>query len=270
MPPDDSPSSHLLAALLDVLARTLDGADRDELLGQVCALAALAGWTRAEVHTDERAVSDLTSCTLKADGVRLGVMTAGSDGAPSLPLETIGRVAALVLLLERLRDHTAQRDPLTGLLNQQAVEAALRREVERGYRFGHPVSVLVLNVDRLGAVNSLHGRAAGDACVQAVAEALQRVLRQIDLAARPGSDDFIVVLPGAELDAASEVAERLRCAVASAPLPVSGALTSTIGVATLGEHAANAAALLQAASAAMATGKRRGRNCVTRALPLRT
>jgi len=159
-------------------------------------------------------------------------------------------------------------DPLTHLANRKGFDESLRREVERAYRGILPLSIIVVDVDRLERINEAHERDGGDVAIQTVANVLLDGLRQVDIAAHVGSGHFQILLPGATSAGAREVAERLRCAVAATKIPGVGTVTATFGVAVLNEHAANGAGLMQAAAAALDLGKRRGRNRVSLALPL--
>jgi diguanylate cyclase (GGDEF)-like protein len=193
------------------------------------------------------------------------------DEATVDALRMLGDLAAVAARAARTADGPGAgelTDPLTHLANRRAFEEALRREVERAYRGLLPLSVVVVDIDRLERANQAYGREAGDAAIRRVGQVLQEGLRQVDIAAHAGSGHFQILLPGATSDGAREVAERLRCAVAATKLPGIGAVTATFGVAVLNEHAANGAGLLQAAGAALDLGKRRGRNRVSLAMPL--
>jgi diguanylate cyclase (GGDEF)-like protein len=186
-------------------------------------------------------------------------------------LRKVGEMAAVAMRCARFADALGARDvtdPLTHLANRKGFEESLRREMERAYRGLVPLSVIVVDVDRLERVNQTNGREAGDAAIRTVAHVLLEGLRQVDIAAHLGSGHFQILLPGATSDGAREVAERLRCAVAAAKVPGVGTITATFGVAVLNEHAANGAGLMQAAAAALDIGKRRGRNRVSLALPI--
>lgn len=195
-------------------------------------------------------------------------------GLISEAIDLVGRltpVVAVALQADRFREairRTAMRDPLTGLVNRLGLDDLLRRDVERAHRSGAPISIVVMDLDRLDRINETFGRLTGDAVIVAMADVLRGGLRLVDIAARIGGGEFCALLPGAGTENAREVAERLRCAVAVATVANVGALTATFGVAALHEHAANGIALLQAAQAAMTTGKRRGRNRVDVAVPL--
>jgi diguanylate cyclase (GGDEF)-like protein len=186
-------------------------------------------------------------------------------------LRMLGDMAAIAVRSSHFADALGTLDStdlLTHLMNRKGFEDALRREMERAYRGLLPLSIIVADVDRLERVNHASGREAGDTAIRTVAGVLLEGLRQVDIAAHVGSGHFQVLLPGATLDGAREVAERLRCAVAAAKIPGAGTVTATFGVAALNDHAANGAGLMQAAAAALDLGKRRGRNRVSLALPL--
>jgi len=158
----------------------------------------------------------------------------------------------------------SRRDPLTGLPNRRAFEEELGREAARAARAGAPLAVVALDVDRFKAVNDTHGHAAGDAVLREVGVRIGAAVRAGDLAARIGGEEFALLLPGAGLTGAVELAERLRAAIAAAPVDAGGtplAVTVSLGCATLapGEPPT---ALLARADARLYEAKRDGRNCV--------
>jgi diguanylate cyclase (GGDEF)-like protein len=158
----------------------------------------------------------------------------------------------------------SRRDPLTGLANRRAFEEELAREVARAVRAGAPLAVVALDVDRFKAVNDRHGHAAGDAVLRELAARACAGVRAGDLAARIGGEEFALLLPGAALPDALELAERVRAAIAAASVDVGGtplAVTVSLGCAALapGEPPA---ALLARADARLYEAKRDGRNRV--------
>lgn len=160
----------------------------------------------------------------------------------------------------------ARRDALTGLPNRRAFDEALAREVARAERGGAPLAVVALDVDHFKRVNDLHGHAAGDAALEAVAGRARDALRAGDLLARVGGEEFAALLPGAALADAREVAERIRGAVSASPVVVTAAavplvLTVSLGCATLGPGE-GAAALVARADARLYDAKHGGRNRV--------
>ncbi len=172
-------------------------------------------------------------------------------------------------LAEQLRVHLmaveeeAATDPLTGVLNRRALDRLLERETERCEASGAITAVLALDIDHFKTVNDTHGHAMGDAALRAFAERIRSQLRQSDHLARLGGEEFVVLLPGAPRAKAIEIAERLRAAVADAPLVDAPrvAVTVSIGVAVRvpGETAPG---LLARADAAAYGAKRAGRDRV--------
>ncbi|HEV2615299.1 MAG TPA: GGDEF domain-containing protein [Candidatus Acidoferrales bacterium] len=103
----------------------------------------------------------------------------------------------------------ATRDPLTGLSNRRLGEERLTGEVARSERYGHPLSVLMLDLNRFKAINDQYGHGAGDATLQAFAERLNKVIRTSDLAVRLGGDEFLVILPECPAERIPNLLERL-------------------------------------------------------------
>jgi diguanylate cyclase (GGDEF)-like protein/putative nucleotidyltransferase with HDIG domain len=146
-------------------------------------------------------------------------------------------------------------DPLTGLYNRRAFEELLELELERAARADSPMSVIVGDIDGFRAVNELHGHAAGDTALQAVAQNALKWKRRIDLAARIGGEEFALLLPGTDERGAFIVAERLRRATHRSFVDDAVGVTFSFGVATAPCHATDGLALLRAADSATAAAK---------------
>ena len=131
-------------------------------------------------------------------------------------------------LSRRLRD-LAYRDPLTSLYNHRYFQEELAHEVERAERYGQPLSVLMLDVDRFKEVNDTYGHQMGDTLLSYVAQAIAAKLRSSDVAARYGGDEFAVILPETDQTKALAVAEKLSEAI-SADHRWQGALLDNLGV----------------------------------------
>jgi diguanylate cyclase (GGDEF)-like protein len=158
----------------------------------------------------------------------------------------------------------SRRDPLTGLPNRRAFDEELAREVARASRTGEPLAVVVLDVDRFKAVNDGHGHPAGDAVLREVAARASGAVRRGDLAARVGGEEFALLLPGADLAGAVELAGRVRAAVAARPIPAGAAalaVTVSLGCAALAPGEAPDA-LVARADARLYEAKRTGRDRV--------
>jgi diguanylate cyclase (GGDEF)-like protein len=103
----------------------------------------------------------------------------------------------------------ATRDPLTGLSNRRLGRERLEAEVARSQRYGHPLSVLMLDLNSFKAINDKFGHAAGDLVLRAFSDRLTKVIRASDLAVRLGGDEFLVILPECELHSVSNLVKRL-------------------------------------------------------------
>lgn len=118
-------------------------------------------------------------------------------------------------ILSRLRiraeefHEMATRDPLTDLSNRRLGEERLASEVARSERHGHPLSVLLLDLNRFKGINDRYGHAAGDAVLKSFAQRLNKVIRASDLAIRLGGDEFLVILPECLPDRIPSLLERL-------------------------------------------------------------
>jgi diguanylate cyclase (GGDEF)-like protein len=134
----------------------------------------------------------------------------GADDARVLALlgNVIGTGLARAEAHDTLAEH-AQTDALTGLANRRSWDEQLARALAQAARSGETVSVAVCDVDRLKAVNDRHGHAAGDALIREIARCLGDGARAADLLARIGGDEFALLLPGADKEAAADVLERL-------------------------------------------------------------
>ena len=119
-------------------------------------------------------------------------------------------------LLGRKADELAARaetDALTGLYNARGLEARLSAEIARTTRYRAPLSVLLIDLDRLKEINDRYGHYAGQTALREMAAAIRAELRANDIAARWGGDEFVVVAPNTSTGAAWAMAERIRLAI---------------------------------------------------------
>src|SRR5262249_24112231 len=148
--------------------------------------------------------------------------------------------------------------------NRRALERRLIQEFTRSKRYGTPVSLMILDVDGLKRINDSQGHAEGDRIIRHVADAIQISLRDSDLGARWGGDEFGIVAPNTSADAAQRSAERLVAAVADEHQPDDGQYASvSVGVATfepIRDLDMDLDALVRAADAALYVAKASGRN----------
>ena len=167
--------------------------------------------------------------------------------------------------LHRIVERQALVDGLTGLPNRRQCEETLADELARVDRFGGPLTIVVADLDWFKDVNDRYGHPAGDTVLSEFALLLEETVRDVDLAGRWGGEEFLLILPGTDLDGGAQVAERIRTALAGrivlagdgTPIPV----TASFGVAAT-PPARTASELFSAADAAMYEAKRTGRNRV--------
>lgn len=160
---------------------------------------------------------------------------------------------------ERFRE-LAGRDDLTGLPNRRLFREHYARVVARSHRFREPVSLLLVDVDGLKEINDRWGHMAGNAALRHVARVVRDRKRTEDLAARWGGDEFVLLLPGADVAAAERVArEILRTAEKTVLRAPPTAVTVTIGIAT-GVASSAQHDFFLAADRALYEGKTAGRN----------
>jgi diguanylate cyclase (GGDEF)-like protein len=161
----------------------------------------------------------------------------------------------------------SRTDSLTGLRNQRAFDERLEEEVARAGRYGSPLSLLILDIDRLKAINDQSGHEAGNAALRAVGGALRVGARLSDLASRIGGDEFAIIAPSTDASAAHALGERIRALVAGTEKGPLGPVTVSVGVSTLEHEGAAASTLLRAADKALYEAKHQGRNRVVLARP---
>ncbi|MBP2310945.1 diguanylate cyclase [Azospirillum soli] len=159
----------------------------------------------------------------------------------------------------------AHTDPLTGAANRRFFLERAQEEIARSRRYGHPLSVLMTDIDHFKRINDTHGHAAGDEALKRFANLLRDDLRPSDLIGRYGGEEFVVLLPETELADAPAVAERLRAKVEGAELVHDGIsfhMTVSIGVAAVDLRDGMIEAALNEADAALYRAKETGRNRV--------
>lgn len=162
--------------------------------------------------------------------------------------------------------HLATTDPLTGLPNRRYFMDRLEQEWSRLHRFGGQAAIMMLDLDHFKRINDNHGHGVGDQVLKAFAEVLRQGVRRMDVPGRLGGEEFAVILPGASLDGARQLAERVRRAVSQMqvpdalgqPIPV----TVSIGLSSFEPETPVSEALLTRVDEALYRAKTMGRNRV--------
>jgi diguanylate cyclase (GGDEF)-like protein len=173
--------------------------------------------------------------------------------APMLPLDHEERFQAL--------EQLAATDPLTGLANRRGCEKRIAGEISRAERERKPLSCIMLDIDRFKQVNDTLGHQAGDQVLRELSTMLRQSVRAYDIVARWGGEEFLLILPGADLDAARSLAERIRLGVQKLPTSVPGSVTISAGAAEF-DSDYDFEATLRTADRRMYEAKSAGRNCV--------
>jgi diguanylate cyclase (GGDEF)-like protein len=177
-------------------------------------------------------------------------------------------------------EERAIRDGLTGLYNHRHLDERLEIEVTRAARAGAPLSVLMIDIDNFKLVNDTYGHPQGDKLLKSVAETLRTSVRdKLDIVARFGGEEFVVLLPGiaagvaagdapdAHERSAADIAESIRVAIAALaheghPDSFDVHRTVSIGVASMPEHGTTGTDLLKYADNALYAAKRAGKDRV--------
>jgi diguanylate cyclase (GGDEF)-like protein len=169
--------------------------------------------------------------------------------------------AANALALLRARAE-AGTDAVTGCMNHRAMRRRLREEIDRATRAGGSLACMLMDLDDFKLVNDRHGHPAGDAVLRGVARALMGEFRAFDRVARYGGDEFVVILPNADLESATLAAARALQRLAGVPsFALHPGVSASIGVAQW-RPAMSAGELLEACDEALLRGKREGKGRV--------
>ncbi len=179
--------------------------------------------------------------------------------------EQVGLSVANIRLREALRSQSI-RDPLTGLYNRRYLEEMLERETRRAVRAEHGLGVLMLDLDHFKKFNDTYGHDAGDSVLRETAAFLLKSVRAEDIVCRFGGEEFIVILPLADLSVTQARAERIRSKIRELQVlhkgQSLGMVTVSVGVAELPQHGTSPKVLIEAADAALYRAKKEGRDRV--------
>lgn len=162
----------------------------------------------------------------------------------------VAYLTARVAMLLARETELATRDALSGLLNRRAFFAARAIEASRAKRYGRPLAVVFIDLDRFKQLNDTRGHDAGDAALKAVAEALRKSLRATDSVGRVGGDEFAILLPEVNLSEVTETANKIGAAIAAA-LSAFQPVSASMGVAWFDSVGNDFPALIKAADVLM-------------------
>jgi diguanylate cyclase (GGDEF)-like protein len=166
--------------------------------------------------------------------------------------------ARLFAEVERL----AITDPLTGLFNRHKLNEALVVEVERGLRYQRPLAAIMIDLDDLKRINDRLGHPAGDTVLRQVAQGIKSQVRKVDIPTRYGGDEFLVLLPEADVDEATRVANRIYDRIKEIPFEGDLPISASIGVAELSADVETPESFLHEVDRALYESKRAGGGCI--------
>ena len=232
------------------------------VIALIGALAGSAGFAALVVRRQNRRTANLVDRLARA---------ADEGELVALDLERIDD-ARLQSAFRRLADRVAGTwrlatvDPLTGIANRQAILSHVEEELDRAVRYHRPVSLIMVDLDHFKRLNDSYGHAAGDAVLREVAQQLSGNVRSVDVAGRYGGEEFLILLPETDVDAAAALAEKLRRVVASSEVRTQDGdrltITMSAGVAGGLGRAIPIDSLVRDADAALYAAKALGRNQV--------
>ncbi len=186
---------------------------------------------------------------------------------------SLGSVWLILLLAHRITVIDTERsaatelslhDPLTGLANRRAFDSFLLESFKLAKRHNHPLSLVLLDIDRFKSYNDHYGHPAGDQLLNAIGTLLSSLARETDLVARVGGEEFCIALPETDLAGARVIAERVRAEVERSRLFKCG-VTVSVGVAAVSDSTATPSMLIEDCDAALYRAKAAGRNHVSMA-----
>lgn len=233
------------------------------------------------VRVGHESPGPLLSVPLRGDDQEAGHVWILSEGrrfdeAHLKTARTIARRASAALATAERYHHAKERafiDDVTGVYNARYLLATADNEIQRAARYGNPLSVLFLDLDRFKLVNDRYGHLIGSDTLRALSQLLAECVRQVDTLARYGGDEFTILLVDTPHEVAMKIAERIRSRVESHLFEAGRdgvlQLTISIGVATCPDHGDTREPLLDAADKAMYRAKSEGRNRVASADDLR-
>jgi diguanylate cyclase (GGDEF)-like protein len=214
------------------------------------------------VRPVERLSRSAMLLTAGTPGEPLGWQRRDAIGALAGSIDAIG---GTMQALQGRIDGLALSDPLTGVLNHRGLHDALHDALERAADRREKVAVVVLDIDNFEALNAAAGHVAGDEALRIAARVILGELRPADVCGRIGGDEFLLALPNSDAWGAERVVERLRTAVAAAPIREGrrSRLSFSAGIAEFPRDARDQQSLMRLADGALYRAKRSGRNrCV--------
>jgi len=275
---DDASSDFVIAhavGLADDVRRAVRVREGEGISGRVAASkrSLLVRGAAGQAGDGRYRTASYLSVPILVDNESRGVLNVAdrTDGLPfeEHDLETLELLASHIgaCLLQQEQGEAmarlAETDPVTWLFNRRHFDRRLEAELNRSLRAEHLLALLMIDIDKFKAINDRFGHQTGDQVLRAVATGIKQAVRLYDVPTRYGGDEFAVILPEADTEAASRVARRTLERIASQALPPEMAaegltVSVSIGLATFPRPLADANSLVDAADAAMYRAKEAG------------
>ncbi|PKL75330.1 MAG: hypothetical protein CVV27_15940 [Candidatus Melainabacteria bacterium HGW-Melainabacteria-1] len=222
---------------------------------------------------DQR-IWNMVCLPLKVDDTVLGVISldnkiGGFNESDLAFVQDMANQVAIAIQNAELYERSIS-DGLTGLFVRRYFEDLLDQELRRSDRTQMPVSLMMFDIDHFKRFNDTYGHQVGDWVIQKVAKVAKDSVRDVDMVARYGGEEFAIIMPDTGLDAAWQVGERIRQAVADSFVFHEGhklKITISLGCAEYPSQASSKQSLIQNADTALYASKHKGRNCTTRYQP---
>jgi diguanylate cyclase (GGDEF)-like protein len=183
-----------------------------------------------------------------------------------LPMQLLCDIIGSAMSNIRLFDEVQRRartDSMTQLYNHRAFYDELEKEVRRSRRYGGNLSLIIIDLDNLKQINDQHGHRAGDAVILHTAAQISRCIREFDIAARYGGDEFAIILPNTHLQDAVTVGQRLLQMVSEIPVELDRLLlTASVSVGVCQYHGDSIEEFMNNSDAALFEAKTAGKNCI--------
>ena len=255
---ESAPCAELMAALHSLVDETFGVTDR-------LANKLSTTWRAMDANAESLRKSKLPDETLRQVVTLLAHASGLMDIIETSREELQQSQQSLRQMEEKLADVTRQLDidDLTNTLNRRGMGNCLNRELARAKRYKGKLSLVMADLDRFKSINDTHGHEAGDHMIAHFAQLIRYVVRDADYIARPGGEEFVLILPEADLSHAQMVALRLQTILEKSPLVYGDkqiAVTFSAGIAEC-RNGEDGADLLRRADAALYAAKSAGRNC---------
>ena len=220
------------------------------------------------IVTSDEVMGSLSLCFQSPSPLQTEERRSSTAKAKQAILLRISRHYALTLTNLRLREQLrveAMHDSLTGLYNRRYMEDSLERETHRARRYNGHIGIIMIDIDHFKLFNDLHGHKVGDMVLRELGGFLKERVRGEDIACRYGGEEFMLILPNANLETSKQRAEELRHGVKSLRIPHKGQqfrISISAGVAALPDHGSNIREVLDHSDLALYQAKSKGRDRV--------